>query len=118
MADLKLDSSSDLDLGSGLALQIIRGPDAAAQRIKLVLSTLTGEWFLDQNHGTQWREKVLGKTTEQARNSYLRERVRTIRGVAHVEDLSSELNGPTRALTVKGTCRLTTGELVTFEETN
>jgi len=115
MADLMLDATGDLALSAGNGLQIVTGSAAIAQRIRLVITTFKGEWFLDENHGTDWRGRVLGKTSETERNAYLREAIRGIRGVTGIESLSSTFDGATRHLTVSARVQISTGSIVPIE---
>jgi hypothetical protein len=64
MIDIKLDTTThDLDL-STLDLQFVDGLDYIAQKLKIRLWFLLGEWFLDTTEGVPYFEEILVKTPD------------------------------------------------------
>ncbi|MBG23768.1 MAG: hypothetical protein CMF22_10635 [Idiomarinaceae bacterium] len=62
MPDLRLDSSThDLELVNGDFKLTLTEDESLAQRLKVKLLTFQGEWFLDQNLGIPWYQRILGK---------------------------------------------------------
>ena len=100
MSDFRIttDNAWDLVFTSG-RLEVIRGPDARAQRIRIALKHFMGEWFRDQNAGTDFFDKILGKSTELTRRAEIRRRILEIPGIAEVTSIALRVNPTTRALT-------------------
>jgi hypothetical protein len=98
MSDFLLDPlTHDLAFTNG-KLTVVRGPDARAQRIKVAFKHVQGEWFLDQNAGTDHFGKLLGKTTDLSRRAELRRRLLGIPGVREVQSMRLLIDPRTRAL--------------------
>ena len=51
----------DLFLEADGNLNMVTGPHAVGQHVRVRLMTFTGEWFLDINAGVAWLEDILGK---------------------------------------------------------
>jgi hypothetical protein len=61
MSDLRIDPiTGDLDYQGGL-VAVVTGQEALAQRIRLRLQVWRGEWFLNPDFGTPYRQQILGK---------------------------------------------------------
>lgn len=69
---------------------------AAGTRLELY----TGEWFADISDGTPWRTDVLGKYTQGAYDTVLKQRVLGTPGVRQILDYQSVFDGVKRELTV------------------
>lgn len=81
MTDLRLDSAGDLDV-SGQRASLVEGAEGVRQQIALRLALSRGEWFLDLEAGTPWREDILVRDPELARiSAILRARILTCPGV-------------------------------------
>ncbi len=91
------DESRDLVFTEG-RLTIVTGSAARAQRIRIALKHFRGEWFLDQNQGTDYFGKVLGKATDRARRAELRRRILGVPGVAEIQSIELAVDPKTRAL--------------------
>lgn len=98
MSDFKLDAEThDLVFTSG-RLTIIRGPEARAQRLKIAFKHIQGEWFLDQNAGTDHFGKILGKSSDLSRRAEIRRRALGVPGVQEVQSIELRLDPRTRRL--------------------
>ena len=54
MKSLETDSSGDLILDGQKSFRMVEGVDEAAQAIRILLGTNTGEWFLNKAHGLDY----------------------------------------------------------------
>jgi hypothetical protein len=98
MSDFRLDPlTHDLAFTAG-ALTVLRGAEARAQRIDIALRHVRGEWFLDQNAGTDWFGKVLGKSRDLSRRAEIRRRVLGVPGVREIQRIELRVDPKTRAL--------------------
>lgn len=97
--DLQIDTndSNDIVFVAG-RLQLVTGPPATAQRIGIALRHFQGEWFLDQNAGTDHFGKILGKSSELTRRAELRRRLLSVPGVAEIQAIALRVEPSTRAL--------------------
>lgn len=96
----KLDANGDYVFGHQQADFYRDQPEAVAQAVQTRLELFTGEWFLDTTDGTPWRTDVLGKYTQGAYDSVIKDRILTTEGVQSIESYSSTLNRQTRNLSV------------------
>ena len=99
MSDILItaDETRDLVFTNG-RLTIVRSTEARAQRIRIALKHVRGEWFLDQNQGTDYFGKVLGKSTDLARRAEIRRRVLGVPGVVEIQSIELRVDPKTRAL--------------------
>jgi hypothetical protein len=98
MSDFLLDPEThDLVFTAG-KLTVVRGPQGRAQRIRIALRHVRGEWFLDQNAGTDHFGKILGKSTDLSRRAEVRRRVLSVPGVREIESIELQVDPKTRAL--------------------
>jgi hypothetical protein len=98
MASFKLDTATgDLDLTNGKAT-LLYDDDSLRQRLDCRLRLVTGEWFRDQNSGTDYFGEILGKTTELQRRAEFRRRILSTEGVDSILELSLEHDGVTRTM--------------------
>jgi hypothetical protein len=77
---------------------IVRAAEARRQRIDIAMHHMMGEWFLDENAGTDYFGKVLGKTRDLTRRAEIRRRVLSVPGVVDVTAMQLVLDPRTRAL--------------------
>lgn len=71
--------------------------EVVRQRIYLRLRTFYSEWYLTENYGVPWLEKILGhKGAKQTADMIIQEQVRSVRGVAAIYNFSSTFNNTTR----------------------
>lgn len=59
MKTLLLNQGGDLELDGQRNLRMVDGPEERTQAVRILLETAKGEWFLDTQHGTDYRE-ILG----------------------------------------------------------
>lgn len=83
MRDLAVDKTGDLILKNG-DLQLIKGKDLTVQKVRLILSTNKGEWFLNEEQGIDFRV-ILTK------NPNIEEILNTIQGGLHQVDETLEI---------------------------
>jgi len=89
---------------------LVDTPAAVAQVIKSRLGLQTGEWFLDTQEGTPYRESVLGYGTQLTRDAAIQSRILDTPGVQEIAEYSStEVN---RSLSVTATVNTDFGSAV------
>ncbi len=98
---------SDIEINVALArdivfragrLTIVRGSEARAQRVHIALLHFMGEWFMDQNAGTNYLGAILGKGADLARRAEFRRRLLEIPGITAIESMNLTLDPSTRRL--------------------
>lgn len=117
MVDILLDTTTyDLKL-VGRDIGLVRGVDLVRQRLKQVLLSKVGEWFLNAEHGLPWHEIIFAKgTPETVIRSLL---IRAITGTAGVQELQAFdllINPSTREATINFTVKAD-DEIIAIEET-
>lgn len=112
--DLKL-TDYDMDLEGG-ELSFVRGPEAIAQHVQMRLRTWLGETVYDTTAGVPWLQVIFrGKNPNlNSVRFILEQNILRTPGVLGV-DLTLDLDGATRTLSVSGTIRSIEGE-VDFSE--
>jgi len=96
-----LSPTGDFQYGrSGLFL--IDSPAAVAQAISTRLKLVAGEWFLDNQEGTPYNDRVLGTHTQNTRDLVFRQRILDTPGVKELLNYYSVLSTQ-RVLTVTAT---------------
>lgn len=103
----KLDANGDMTFGHGHADFYIDEPKAVGQVAGCRLRLWRGDWYLDTNEGTPYREHILGKSRANIRNLIIRNRILTTPFVVSMKDFSATENPVNRALTV------TIGDVIT-----
>ena len=106
----KLDNDGDFSAGHGTADFFVDQPEAVGQSVLTRLRLWTGEWFLNTDEGTPYREQVLGAHRRQSAGPAIRMRVASTEGVTSVNDFAVEYDGDARALTVTATVDTVYGE--------
>lgn len=108
--DLKLDDNHDLAIENN-DLQLVSGPDEAAQSILIRLCTYFGEWFLNTGLGTPHYQKILGNPFRPENQAAIyRRRILQTEGVDKIETFSfTRIN---RELRVNATVKLVDGSTV------
>jgi hypothetical protein len=82
VTDLKLDADTGGLVVEGGDFVIIEDLDVVAQRLRLVLRTVLGEWFLDTTHGVDYFGTILVKGAQQSRvESELRTKILAVPNV-------------------------------------
>lgn len=99
MSDLEIDRTDrDLVFREG-RLTVVKSRDARAQRIFIALAHFKGEWFLDQNAGTDMFGRILGRVSDLSRRAEYRRRLLGVPGVVEVTSIALRLDPRTRNLT-------------------
>ena len=111
----KLDNDGDFSAGHGTADFFVDQPEAVGQSVLTRLRLWTGEWFLNTDEGTPYREQVLGAHRRQSAGPAIKLRVAGTEGVTEVSDFAADYDGDARALTVTATVDTVYGE-TTIEE--
>lgn len=84
--DIKLDETTGAIVVENGDIVLIHDLDVIAQRLRLTLRTIMGEWFLDTTHGVDYFGVILVKGAQQARvESELREKILGVPGVLSLQ---------------------------------
>ena len=83
----KLDENGDFSAGHGSADFFVDEPNTVAQSVLTRLRLWTGEWFLNTDEGTPYREQVLGVRKRQTAGPALKLRIASTEGVTSVDAL-------------------------------
>lgn len=109
--DLKLDRQNDLVIGTDL--EWTRGLDAVVQDCRIALQMFQGEWFLDQDVGIPYWNRILRErphvATAAAREVFHTE-LMSIESVERVLVLDVNYDGKTRTMTVRWKVRCEFGD--------
>lgn len=101
MFDLKLNSQHDLFFKEN-RLVLTDGANAIAQRIKIVLLTFAGEWFLDISRGLPYFDEILVKNPNSTRvYAIFRHQIANVKGVKRVMNLTLSVDRKSRTLLVE-----------------
>ncbi|MBD2816355.1 hypothetical protein ID850_16775 [Xenorhabdus sp. Flor] len=92
------DIDGDYSFGQGDNTFLIDSPEAVALAVKTRLDLWRGDWFLDMEEGTPYREAVLEKNYTSAMT--LRERILGTEGVTEIIALDATRNPTTRKITL------------------
>ena len=106
----KLDENGDFSAGHGTADFFVDQPEAVGQSVLTRLRLWTGEWFLNTDEGTPYREQVLGAHRRQSAGPAIKLRVASTEGVTSVNDFAADYDGEARALTVTAAVDTVYGE--------
>lgn len=97
-------------------VRLARGAEAIAQDLRQRLRTFTGEWFLDQRIGVNYRATVLIKNPSIPGIALLFRRVILgTPGIVKVGVISTDLNKADRILAVNFDAELDDGTVLTFD---
>ena len=108
----KLDANGDYVLGLPNQFWVDQ-PEGVAQAISTRLKLWQGEWFLDNTVGTPWLQSITGKNTGGLYDLALQQVILDTPGVAAITQYSSNLDHPSRVLTVTVTVITNFGAMVT-----
>lgn len=109
MSDLALDDSHDLVLDADDAFALVYDEGYVRQSLTVRLKHFKGEWFRDQNLGTDWYGQVLGKASDMTRRAELRRRILGTERVVALTRLDIALDRQRRVLMVDFEVQLDTG---------
>lgn len=99
----KMDANGDYTFGNQQADFYVDTPAGVAQAVQTRLELFTGEWFLDTTDGTPWRTDVLGKYTQRAYDTVVKDRILQTDGVTSIDSYSSTMDRNARALSIGAT---------------
>ncbi len=108
------DSDGDYSFGQGDSTFLINSPDAVALAVKTRLNLWCGDWFLDVEEGTPYREAVLEKNYASA--MALRERILGTIGVTDIASLDARRDPDTRKITITATINTRYGKTTVTSE--
>lgn len=99
----KLDSDGDYSFGQGPQEFLADSPDAVAQAIRTRLLLETGEWFLNDQEGTPYKEQILGANKQTTYDVAIKERILGTPGVITITNYASYVIPASRGITVNAT---------------
>lgn len=106
----KLDKNGDFSAGHGSADFFVDSPEAVGQSVLTRLRLWTGEWFLNTDEGTPYREQVLGAHRRQSAGPAIKMRVAGTEGVTSVDAFNADYDGDSRHIAVAATISTVYGE--------
>ena len=106
----KLDDNGDFSAGHGSADFFVDSPEAVGQSVLTRLRLWTGEWFLDTDEGTPYREQVLGVRKRQTAGPALKLRIASTEGVTSVDAFNADYDGDSRHIAVAAAVDTVYGE--------
>ena len=106
----KLDDNGDFSAGHGSADFFVDQPEAVGQSVLTRLRLWTGEWFLNTDEGTPYREQVLGVRKRQTAGPALKLRIASTEGVTSVDAFNADYDGDSRHIAVAATISTAYGE--------
>lgn len=125
--DLKLTAAGDLDVTGGDLQLTYDGPgstveqrkDARAQHLRQRLKLVLGEWFIDEDAGTDWFGQVIGQKNPNLAvvRALIEERVLGTPGIASVSRLDMDLDRTTRELSIALRAVTTEGDVLDLDTT-
>lgn len=98
--DILLNNSNDLEI-SNFDLVLTNDNEGVVQRIKRLLLTTKGEWFLDTDLGTPWLDDILGrKNSLDSIKSVLVNVILKVDSVQKIEDIQLNFDEINRKLNI------------------
>jgi hypothetical protein len=94
----RLDQNGDYVFGNGQADFLKDTPEAVGQAVMTRLKLWKEEWFLDSEEGTPYLQGVIGKHSEQTRETVMRTRILNTEGVTGITSYESIIDPETRKL--------------------
>ena len=111
--DIKLNRDGDVELEGFELVLNVAGAESVAQKLLITLRAYRGEFFLDQLFGTGWYQVILGKgNSKSIVDQEIRKVINGVEGVAQIVSYQSELDAPSRTMSVTFQIRTSTAELV------
>lgn len=93
-------SDGDYSFGQGDNTFLTNSPDAVAQAVKTRLTLWRGQWFLDKEEGTPWRQSVLGKHNNDAYGMTIKQRILNTPGVVEITEFNLLQTASSRKITL------------------
>lgn len=108
--------SGDIVFDKQWNLKMVEGREEEIQSIERLLTTNTGEWFLNIEHGLDY-SKIQGKNVsdEQIRLALMQALAQEER-IEEVESIGIERNQKTRTVKINFQCRMKSGEVLQGKE--
>ena len=106
----KLDKNGDFVFGHGELDYHRDSPEAVAQAVMTRLKLWSGEWFLDNQEGTPWGVRVLGKHDAADYDPLIRLRILETPGVESLESYESSWEENSRRLAISATINTVYGQ--------
>ena len=87
-----LDANGDYQFGRA-GIFLVNTPQAVAQAVLTRLRLWTGEWFLNDQEGTDYEGRILGYGTQGTRDIEVKERIAGTQGVRTILSYKSTMSG-------------------------
>ena len=117
--DILLDEdTNDIVFVNGECPTTLTRQQSIAQRLKVLLQTFTGEWFLNTTTGVPYFDGVFGKVRSKSSVDLIfQEKILSDPGVIEMLEFNSELDNSRREYSMRFRVRTTEGdtELITLE---
>ena len=98
--DILLDANNNI-VFDNYDIKLTEGSDITSQKIKQYLSTVMGEWKLNENLGINYREDILIKNPQLDRiKSIFIKEIQSVEEVVSILNLDIELNKSSRTLSI------------------
>ncbi|MFT4466114.1 MAG: hypothetical protein ACMX3H_17940 [Sodalis sp. (in: enterobacteria)] len=110
------DENADYSFGQGDHTFLSDSPEAVAQAVRTRLALWRGQWFLDSEEGTPWRQAVLGKHNSETYGLAIKQRILNTPGVRAITDFSAIASPETRKITVTVRIQTLYGETSVISE--
>lgn len=111
-----MDDTGDLDL-SGDEVSLVDGDAALAQHLLIRLRFFKGEFFLNEDIGMPYYQKILVKNPDfTAVRAIFRKAILNTPGIAGLQAFSFSLDSATRVATLTFTATKDDGEVLVFDE--
>lgn len=113
MLDIKVKDGKLVFAGGDLVL--IDGAESVRQQLEFRLSLWRGEWFLNTDFGTPYRDNILGKAlTVDGAVAAIRMEIMQVEGVDAITQLDYDYDRKSRKLSINFQCATSYG-LVSYE---
>jgi hypothetical protein len=96
----KQDQNGDYVFGNGQGDFFKDSPEAVAQAVKTRLLLWKEEWFLDIDEGTPYLQGVIGKHSEETRDTVIRTRILNTEGMRSILSYERTIDPETRKLSL------------------
>lgn len=110
------DKNADYSFGQGDHTFLVNSTECVAQAVKTRLELWRGQWFLDSEEGTPWRQAVLGKHNAEAYGLAIKQRILNTPGVRGINDFNAITSPETRKITVTVRIQTLYGETAVISE--
>jgi hypothetical protein len=120
LGDLEIGGSNFVYVGFNAVTDEADNGDLIRQRIQTYMSTIAGEWFLDQKWGFPYLERVFRKTATTARvKADTIKAILRVPGVKNVTVGAISIDTASRRMIISDVvCRTDNGDTVTLDEIN